>query len=132
MPTLIWVLFSMILSAIVIGIVGGISKTLVVNDFGSAFIAAFVMTLIGWLAPLEGLYAAIAPFVLGSVQPHGGAETASQYAWLFLGGFMFVVNTFLLFLIAIFTPGIEVRGVVGVIVAAAFLTMVHMAAPRLA
>jgi uncharacterized membrane protein YvlD (DUF360 family) len=121
----------MILSAIVIGVVGGMSKTLVVTDFGSAFIAAFAMTLIGWLAPIEGLYAAIAPLVFGPIQQHGEAATASQYVWLFLGGFTFVVNTLLLFLVAMFTPGIEVRGFVGVVVAGAFLTVVDMVAPRL-
>ncbi len=130
MPTLIWVLVSMIFSAIAIGMVGGMSKSFVVKDFGSAFIAAFAMTLVGWLVPLDVIYSGIAGLMLGPVSPHGAAATASQYGWLLLGGFTFVVNTILLFLVAMFTPGIEVRGVLGVIVAAAFLTVIDMVAPQ--
>ena len=122
-------LVMLVLTAIAIGVVGGVSKTFVVKDFGSAFIAAFVMTIVGWLAPLEVVYNAVAPLMFGAAEP-GSATDASQYVWLVLGAFIFVVNTLLLFLVALVAPGIELRGVFGLIVAAAVITVVDMVAPR--
>jgi uncharacterized membrane protein YvlD (DUF360 family) len=131
MPGMIWTLGMLVLTAVAIGVVGGLSKTFVVKDFGSAFIAAFVMTLVGWLAPLEAVYAAMAPLVFGPVAPHADTTGFAPYVWLFLGGFTFVVNTILLFVVALLTPGIELRGVFGLLVAAALVTVVDMLAPQL-
>jgi uncharacterized membrane protein YvlD (DUF360 family) len=131
MSFMISTLAMVVLNAIAIGVVGGLSKTFVVKDFGSAVLAAFVMTIVAWVVPVDAAYGAIASVVFGPVEPHVDPTGLAEYTWLFLGGFLFIINTLLLFVVALVTPGIELRGVFGLVVAAAVLTIVDMLAPRL-
>ena len=129
MSSLLLMLGMAVLSAIVIALVGNLSKTLVVQDIGSAFVAALAMALIDWLLPFGMLYQLAVP-ALGAVA--GAPDT--QAAWQSFGllyAVLFVLNLVIFFIVALLTPGIEVRGVTGVVAAAAALTVLDAATPLL-
>lgn len=128
MSSLLLMLGMAVLSAIVIALVGNLSKTLVVQDIGSAFVAALAMELIAWILPLGMVFQLFAPSLAGAGAP---GDPFPFQGMLLLYAVSFVVNLILFFIVALLTPGIEVRGVTGVIVAAAALTALDAATPYL-
>jgi uncharacterized membrane protein YvlD (DUF360 family) len=126
---LISLVLDLLVSAAVIRVVGGLSKTFEVEDWGPALLAALFLTAIAFFAPLGLLYDGLWAVVFGPTARETGVRSESAVA--FQGILSFVMNTFLLFIVALVTPGIVVRGLFGVVLTATLLTIVELALPQL-
>jgi hypothetical protein len=119
-------LFTLMVSALVILAVGRWSSTFRIKDLSVAVLAAAAMSALGFAAgaPLGAFRAAVTKAVMGSAQPISLPSNASIYAWWGIDvGFDFVFNAMLLFSVALFVPGVTIRGAGGLLLIAALLAI---------
>jgi uncharacterized membrane protein YvlD (DUF360 family) len=100
------------ITAAMLQAVAGMTSSLKVDGWVSAFLAAIVLSLFGWL--------------VGQVLPFVPIEGGWQF-----GAFLLVTNTIAVTLVALALPGLEVHGFGGVLLAGVLLTMVDYAWPYL-
>ena len=120
-------LLDLLLSAAVIRIVGGLSKTFEVDDWGPALLAAFFLAAIGFFAPMGLLYEGVFAAAFGPQARRDGASM--EMALLLNGALSFVINGLLLTIVGFVTPGITLRGIYGVLLTAVLLTAIELSLP---
>ena len=131
---MLWFLVSLFLTAVVIVFVAAVTSSLEVEGFGAALIAAFLMIAVGGVAaiPIGMLQTPILGAIFGST---GGQvsdpQTHAAYQLALGVSLAFVINTLVFAVVAAMTPGISVRGVWGVVLAAALITVVDVVFPYL-
>jgi hypothetical protein len=120
-----WVLASLILPIVIIRIVGSVSRSFTVDDWGSACLMVAAMWVVGWVlaTPMQIAHGAILEIISGrsAEQAPTGPLNASTLVMI---GFSFVKDVILLFVLGLILPGVSVRGIVGVLVAAALIAVV--------
>jgi uncharacterized membrane protein YvlD (DUF360 family) len=107
-------ILSLLLTASVLRIVGGLTSSLEVKGWGAAFIAAIVLLVLGILAE-SGLEALL----------------PSPALWQ-MAVCRLAFNTVTVALVALFLPGITLRGVLGLFVAGVLLTALQFVSPFIA
>ena len=133
---MLWFLLSLFLTAVVIVFVAGATSSLEVEGFGAALIAAFIMIAVGGVAaiPIGMLQTVILGAIFGTTGPPGQVSDPQTHAVYLLAvgvSLAFVINILLFGVVASVTPGITVRGIWGVVLAAAMITVVDVVFPYL-
>ena len=111
--------------------VGSLTSSLEVKDFGSAFALALAMTAVGWLlsTPLAMAQEALIRSFTGASAP-SGPDGAYTYAIYISAAFAFVVNLILFLVVASLMSGVTIRGVLGPFLVVALITAADMLVPR--
>jgi len=124
-------LVGLLLTTLVIRITGTLTPSFEVDDGGSALIAAAVMTVVRWLfaSPVAFLESTMTTALFGPIESE--LTSGWRYQPFFHYGVAFLWTTLLLWVAALVTPNIRIRGVLGVLLAAAVLTAVDAFAPTL-
>ena len=119
------IIIGLALTAAAIRIAGNMSESLEVKDWVAAFIAAIAIT---------ALQMAIMAVISASM---GEAPLLPSGIWLFLAigtwqgaVFRFLLNLITLAVVSIFLPGISIRGLWGLVIAAILLTALDFAMPQ--
>jgi uncharacterized membrane protein YvlD (DUF360 family) len=121
----------LLVSGLAILMVGSMTSSLEVKDFGSAFAVALAMTAVGWLlsTPLAMAQAALIHSFTGS-SPPSGPDGPWAYAIYISAAFAFVVNLILFLVVASVMSGVTIRGVLGPLLAVVLITAADMFVPR--
>jgi uncharacterized membrane protein YvlD (DUF360 family) len=128
LPSHVAILFA---SGLVILIVGSMTRSLEVKDFGSAFSVALVMTIAGWV--LSTALAMAQTALMASIPGAGfpsGPDGPGAHAIYVGAAFAFVVNVILFLVIASLMSGVTIRGFLGPLLAVVLITAVELAVPR--
>ena len=125
------ILVSLLLATLVIRVGGTLSGSFEVEDAPSALIAATVMTALGWLlsTPITFLESTLTTALFGPIESE--LTKGWQYQLVLHYGIAFLWTTLLLWLAALVTPNIRVRGALGVLLTAALLTALDAVVPSL-
>ena len=121
----------LLVSGFVIVMVGSLTSSLEVKDFGSAFAVALAMTAIGWLlsTPLAMAQEALIHSLTGSSAP-SGPDGPWAYAIYINAALAFVVNLILFLVVASVMSGVTIRGVLGPFLAVVLITAAEVFLPR--
>jgi hypothetical protein len=127
-----WLVISLLLPAVIIRIVGGLSRSFTVDDWGSAFLMVAAMWAVGWVlvVPMEIANTAMLELIHGSPVPPVPTSPWSASLVVVIG-LSFVTDVLLLFILGLLLPGVSVRGIVGILVAAALMAVLSATAPFL-
>jgi hypothetical protein len=103
-----------------------------VRDWGSAFGAAIVIAAIGWIlaGPLQTTEAAMLGLDARSASTPAALKAGLAYATYLHIAFLFLRNSVLLFVVALFVPAIIIRGMRGLLLAGALLTVIDLLVTR--
>jgi uncharacterized membrane protein YvlD (DUF360 family) len=128
---LISLLALLLVSGLVILMVGSLTSSLEVKDFGTAIAVALAMAAAGWLlsTPLAMAQEALVHAFTGS-SASSGPNGPLAYAIYINAAFAFVVNLILFLVVASVMSGVTIRGVLGPFLVVVLITAAEVFLPR--
>ena len=124
-------LISVLLSGGAILIAGSVTSSLQVSDFGTAFLAAAAMVVVGWLLtmPIMAAESALIGWLTGSAEPPDPLTGWWLYTRWLSAGFTFIENFVLFFVVGFLMSGITIRGFLGPLLAIVLMTLIDVFLP---